>query len=185
MLTKTAPLGICDLCGNATPTPYTSKGKPRRYCSVDCRNTGNSREGNPERIRKQNKRIERGEWVNPASIRPPTSAEQADRARKGRLREIAEGRFRLPGQSPEAKAKNSEPHKHSGALAEAIERLKHGKMSDLTAEQADAYRAYSREMQKALRERMTEEQRETRRRQWRESKRREYQRQKATRDSNS
>lgn len=167
MTAKTAPLGICDLCGAVLPDPYTSKGKPRRYCSVDCRNTGNSREGNPERTRKLRESVARGEWVNPHAVRPPTSDEQADRARKGRLREVAAGTWRNPGLTPEAREINSRPHKHSGALAEALERLKHGKMGDLTPEQADAYRAYRQARQEEMSEAEKEEHRRKRREQYR------------------
>lgn len=171
MTGKTAPLGICDLCGDEIPDPYTSKGKPRRYCSVACKNTGNSREGNKSRIRKQNERIAKGLWQNPMTIRPPTSFEQSARARRGRLREVVAGTWRNPGLTPAARAKNSEPHKHSGALAEAIEALKHGKMTDLTPEQADAYRAYAREKNAKRWASMSEQEREARRRYQREWKR--------------
>lgn len=168
MTDKTAPLGICDLCGAKLDDPYTSKGKPRRYCSVDCRNTGNSREGNPERVRKLHESVARGEWVNPHQVRPPTPEEQAARARKGRLREVAEGTWRNPGLTPEAREINSRPHKYSGPLAEAMERLKKGRMKDLTPEQAAAYLAY----RQAIRDAMSEEEKEEHRRKRREQYRR-------------
>lgn len=83
-------MGICDLCSSQMPT-HTVKGKIRRYCSRECRNTANSRAGAASRTRKLHERIAAGSWVNPAMLRPPTSAEQAARARKGRLREVAAG----------------------------------------------------------------------------------------------
>jgi len=47
MKTKTAPLGICDLCGDSIPRHrwHTSKRTPRLFCGRDCRNTANSRAG--------------------------------------------------------------------------------------------------------------------------------------------
>lgn len=98
---KTAPLGICDLCGSPIDDPYTSKGKPRRYCSRDCRNTGNSRAGNPERIRKQRERIARGVPkgvpVNPATINPPDKAKIGASVRLVRQREVEEGALAQSG----------------------------------------------------------------------------------------
>lgn len=166
--TKTAPLGICDLCGGPIANPYTSKGKPRLYCSRDCRNTANSRAGSLERGRKVRERIASGEWVNPATINPPDPAKIGTGVRRVRLREVAEGRWRNPGLTPEARAKNSEPHIHSGALADAIEKLRRGKMADLTPEEAEAYRAHARERRRQLWQSKTEEEREEMRRKWRE-----------------
>lgn len=171
MSEKTGEFGICDLCGSEIADPYTSKGTPRRYCSRDCRNTGNSREGNEERTRKLRESVARGEWVNPNAIRPPTFAEQSARARKGRLREVEAGTWRNPGLTPQARAKNSQPHKHSGVLAEAIEKLRHGKMADLTPQQADAYRAYKRQLAAQRRAQISDEARENRRQYDRQRKR--------------
>lgn len=167
---KQAPLGICDLCGDPIPRDrwYTSKGKPRLYCGRECRNTANSRAGNEERTRKVRQRIERGEWQNPAHLRPPTSAEQAHRARLGRLREVERGEWRNPALSDEARRKLSRPRKHTGALARAIERLSAGaRVSDLTAVEADAHRAYRRELQRQQWQNMSEAEKEQRRSQWR------------------
>lgn len=174
MSDKTAPLGICDHCGGPIADPFTSKRKPRRYCSVDCKNTANSRAGNEERTRKLRERIERGAWVNPRAINPPNPANIGAGVRRLRLAEVEAGSWRNPGLSDAARAKNSEAHKHSGPLAEAIERLKHGKMADLSPEQADAYRAYTRENQRRLRANMTSAQKEVRRQQWRDFARRKY-----------
>jgi hypothetical protein len=66
---KIAPIGICDLCGEAFPVgvaPYTSKGRPRRYCSRRCQNTANSRAGAAIRSDKMRERVQSGEWQNPA-----------------------------------------------------------------------------------------------------------------------
>lgn len=185
MAEKIQPLGICDLCLGPIKDPYTSKGKPRRYCSRECMNTANSRAGALERSRKAKERIAKGLWVNPHTIRPPTSEEQASRARKGYQRRVTEGRWHNPGQTPEARAINSLPHKHSGALAEAMEKLKHGKMADLTPEQADAYRAYAREKTKALHDSWSDEERAKRREKWSEYARQAYWRQKGKGQNNA
>lgn len=70
-----------------------------------------------------------------------------------------------------ARAKLSRPRKHSGALAEAIERLPQPGvgMADLTPEQADAYRAHSRAQQRERRAAWTDEERAEMRRRWREA----------------
>jgi hypothetical protein len=150
-LDKIQPLGVCDRCLAVIPKErwYTSKGKPRRYCSVDCRNAGNSHEGEAIRYRKLVERIERGEWENPAKLKPPTPEEQAERARKGRLREVDEGRWRNPAYGEDAREKLSRPRKHSGALASAIEKLGRGlSVADLTEEEREAHRAWRRELQR-------------------------------------
>ena len=148
MADKVKPLGICDLCDAAIPANrwYTSKGKPRLYCSIDCRNAGNSRAGEPIRYSKMMVSIERGEWRNPVTIRPPTSEEQSARARAGRLKEVQAGVWRNPALSQEARDKLSRPRKHSGALAAAIDKLDRGlSMAELLPDEAEAYRAYRRE----------------------------------------
>lgn len=174
MTAKQQPTGICDHClGMIQPGQwYTSKGSPRLYCSIDCRNTANSRAGNPVRVAKMVERVREGTWRNPAKLRPPTGAEQAERARKGRKREIAEGRWRNPGLTPEAREINSRPHKYSGALASAIEKLGAGmRVSDLTPEEQEAHRAYRREQQRALSKTWDDSKREILRAKWREQKR--------------
>lgn len=108
---KNAPIGICDHClGPIHPDEhYTSKGHPRRYCCRDCRNTANSRNSTAIRAEKARERVEAGQWVNPRELMTPEqiSAIQSAASRTGRLREIAEGRWRNPGLSPESRAKNS------------------------------------------------------------------------------
>ncbi len=145
MRNKQQPIGICDLC--LTPIPherwYTSKGAPRRYCpDTDCRNTANSRAGAPIRAEKQREHVRRGEWKNPAKLNPPSREEQSKRSRLGRLREVARGIWRNPALTPAAREKLSRPRKHSGALHRAMEKLRSGKMADLTDEERAAWRAY-------------------------------------------
>jgi hypothetical protein len=89
-----------------------------------------------------------GTWINPVSITPPTPEEQGRRARIGRLKEVSAGTWRNPGLSPEAREINALPHKHSGALASAIHKLRHGKMSDLTEDEHTAWLEYRRELKK-------------------------------------
>lgn len=145
MREKQQPVGICDHCLKPMPRErwYTRRG-PRLYCDIDCRNTANSRNGNPVRIQKLQKRIERGEWINPRSV---LSAEENSRlnshaSRLGRLREVVRGVWRNPALSPAARAKLSRPRKHSGALHRAIKKLRTGKMSDLSDEERVAWHEY-------------------------------------------
>jgi len=172
MSAKIRPLGICDHCGGAIRTGYwyTSKGQPRRYCSLDCRNTANSRAGASIRSQKQLEHVQKGEWQNPHLLNPPTGAEQARRARLGRRREVLAGCWRNPGLTPEAREINSRPRKHSGALASAIEKLKAAKcVADLTPEEQEAHRVYRKQLQKSRWTSMTEAEREQRREQYRQS----------------
>lgn len=154
MADKIQPIGVCDHClGPIDPRQwYTSKRKPRLYCSITCKNTAISRAYaapvNRERMLAQ---IRDGSWVNP-QVAPPSPAEQSRRARLGRLREVAAGTWRNPGLTPEARAVNTLPHKHTGDLASAIEKLKAGAhVSDLTPAEADAHRAYRRALVAARR----------------------------------
>lgn len=169
MTEKKRPLGICDLCEGLIHQKewYTSKGNPRLYCSRDCMNAANSRKGAPIRSAKQIEHIKNGEWRNPAKIRPPTSEEQSARSRKGRLREVAEGRWRNPALTPEAREKLSKPRKHTGALASAIEKLHIMHMSELTEEEQEAFRSYSRSLWRQGSD--SETVREKRRARWREN----------------
>lgn len=172
MPTKSAPLGVCDLCGGPIPPhlgPYTKHGQPRRYCSRDCRNTANSRAGNPARVAKLRRAVERGEWQNPATIHPPDPEEQARRARLGRLREVEAGTWRNPALDDAAREKLSRPRKHSGPLHQAIEKMGRGlKMGQLTPDEQIAYRAYNRERRARWMESKTAEERQEMRRKWRE-----------------
>lgn len=189
MPTKTAPLGICDQCGKQMPRDdwYTSKGQPRRYCDRQCRNTGNSRAGADIRSDKALDRVARGVWVNPADINPPTPEEQSRRSRLGRQREVADGTWRNPALTDEARQKLSRPRKHDGDLHAALEKLRTGSMADLTDAEAAAHREYQRslrdarkdEINQAARERyqkqqaaLTDEEREQQRQKWRNANQR-------------
>ncbi len=60
---KVAPIGTCDYCGKGIPVGewWTSKGRPRLHCSLECRQAANSRkmENRSEWMRE---RIESGDW---------------------------------------------------------------------------------------------------------------------------
>lgn len=154
---KVQPLGICDYCGGPINQDwYTSHGKPRRYCSVDCRNAGNSRAGAPIRSTKAKQRIAEGRWVNPRTQMTPeqTHAAASRTARTIRLREVREGRWRNPALSPEARAKLSRPRKLTGVLHQALERIRTGAhIADLSPQQRAAYRLYKHEAWARWRER--------------------------------
>lgn len=111
MSSKIAPLGVCDHCGNPIPRDewYTSKGQPRRFCSLECKQTANSRAGNPERVRKLNQRIKSGTWRNPRSVMTPDQIHevQSRASRKARLKEIEEGRWINPALSESARKVNA------------------------------------------------------------------------------
>lgn len=150
---KVQPTGICDYCLGPIPQGEWYKvhppHDPRLYCSIDCRNAANSRAGSAGRKEKARNRVAVGDWVNPATINPPQKENVAAGVRRARLREVAEGRWRNPGLTPEAREINSQPHKHSGALASAIEKLKSGlHIADLTEEEKEAHRAYRRSLRK-------------------------------------
>ncbi len=154
MAEKRLPIGICDHCEGKIPVQnwYTAHGQPRRYCSIDCRNTANSRAGNAVRTAKLRQAVAEGRWQNPHQLHPPTGAEQAARARKGRLREVAEGRWRNPALAPAARLKLSRPRKHNDdpLLHRALERLKQGtRMADLSAAERERYLAYRRQLRQA------------------------------------
>lgn len=168
---KQQPLGICDLCLGPIPEEdwYTRRG-PRLYCSVDCKNTANSRAGSPIRTRKIHERMEAGRWQNPRELHPPDPERiglGVSRTWKARVRA---GTWRNPALSPAARAKLSRPRRHAGALASAIERLCAGaRVSDLAPEEQAAHRTYRRAQVAALRARQTPEQIERRREQYRRS----------------
>jgi len=128
---------------------------------VECRNTANSRAGAPIRSGKLLERIARGEWQNPVELRPPTSDEQAYRARKGRRREVAEGRWRNPALSDGARAKLSRPRKHKGLLHAVIEKLRRGmSVADLFPNEQATHRAYRKQLRDARREELNRQARE-------------------------
>jgi len=187
---KQQALGICDNCLSEIPRDewYTSKGKPRLYCGIDCRNTGNSRAGAPIRSKKAKQRVARGEWQNPAKLNPPTPEEQARRSRLGRKREVSAGTWRNPALSDEAKEKLSRPRKHDPALHAVLEKLKQEqRLADLTPEEKELHRIYRRDLRQARRKEvnawyrnwyrqqqasLSDEEREAQRARWREQNRR-------------
>lgn len=151
MAEKRLPLGVCDHCEGEIPAQdwYTSHGQPRRYCSIDCRNTANSRAGSPARAAKLRQAVAEGRWQNPHHLHPPTGEEQAARARRGRLREVAEGRWRNPALAPAARVKLSRPRKYGDdpLLHRALEQLRQGvRRAELGAAERARYQAYRREL---------------------------------------
>jgi hypothetical protein len=130
-----------------------------------------------------------GEWQNPHQLNPPTSQEQAERARKGRKREVREGTWRNPALTAEAREKLSRPRQHQDnpILHSAIERLKQGEqVTSLTEDEQEAYREYRRKLYEENKEakrawyrdyyrkrqlEMTDEEREAQRAKWREANR--------------
>jgi len=157
---KLAPLGICDLCWQPIPPslgPFTSKGRPRRYCSIACRVTANSRLGAPLRSLKAAQRAAAGLWRNPLGETPEEVAaalrernRSADHRRKvaaARRREVEEGTWRNPALSETAREKLSRPRVHADDLVlhAAIEKLGRGlSVADLTPEEREAHRRYRR-----------------------------------------
>lgn len=171
MSEKKLPLGICDHCGEPFPrgVSLTTKRGPRRYCSIDCRNTANSRNGNPVRTAKLRQAVAAGRWQNPHHLHPPTPEEQSRRSRLVRLREVAEGRWRNPALAPDARAKLSRPRRHGDnpLLHAAMEKLRHGSMQELTPAERDAFHAYQKVLRDAQRTRRTPEQLARLRARWR------------------
>lgn len=156
---KRLPVGVCDHCGQPFPPGvswYTRRG-PRLYCSLDCRNTANSRAGAPLRSAIQRERVASGEWQSPHSYMSPEeiSAAQAKAARRGRLREVADGHWRNPALSAEARRKLSRPRRHGDnpALHGAIEKLSRGeRVADLRPEEAAAHREWRASLRAARRD---------------------------------
>ena len=149
---KTAPIGICDHCGGPIPPDewYHRRG-PRRYCCIDCRNAANSQNSKAIRSAKTIERIEAGTWFNPRSRMTPEAihAAQSNASRKGRLREVAEGRWRNPALDDAAREKLSRPRKYADnpVLHRALERLRTGvRVAGLTDEERAAHRAYRAEL---------------------------------------
>ena len=156
MVDKQKPIGVCDHCEGPIPRGewYTSKGTPRLHCSFECKQTANSRKGNPTRVSKLVKRVAAGLWKNPRDGLDSETIKQlqSTASRKGRLREVAEGRWRNPALTDEARKKLSRPRKHSDVLHSAIEKLRTMKMDELTIEERDAYHAYRSELRNARRD---------------------------------
>ena len=117
MKPKIQPVGICDHCLEPIPEDlwYTRRG-PRLFCSIDCKNTANSRAGSEIRAAKARQRVKEGRWQNPAALNPPDPQEIGKGTRRIRLKEVAEGRWRNPALSDDARAKLSQPRKHEGTL---------------------------------------------------------------------
>lgn len=190
MAEKIRPLGICDHCGGPIPADqwYTSKRRPRLHCSFECKQAANSQSGAPVRAEKARQRVARGEWQNPAKIRPPDPANIGRGVSRTWKRRVAAGTWRNPALTDEARAKLSRPRKHDGVLHAAIEKLGRGlKSADLTDEERAAFNARQRELAAARRDEirayqreryhrrqaeMTDEERETQRARWREANKR-------------
>lgn len=190
MQEKHAPIGICDLCGSQMPRDrwYHRRG-PRLYCSIDCRNTANSRAGAPVRGQRQRERVASGEWENPAHLNPPDPANIGAGVSAHRRQEVAGGTWRNPALDQAAREKLSRPRRHGDnpALHGAIERLRTESVTDLTPEEADAWRAHQRELRQArvdearayqreyyrrCQEALTQDEREAQRERWRQANRR-------------
>lgn len=149
---KRAPVGVCDLCGAAIPRRawYTRRGTPRLYCSRECRNTANSRDGAAIRSAKAKARVARGEWVNPLEFESPEL--RREHARRAGLASGHRPDWVNPALSDEARAKLSRPRVHGDnpVLHRALEKRTQGaSMADLSEEEAEAYRAYSRALRAA------------------------------------
>jgi hypothetical protein len=171
MAEKQQPVGICDLCRDPIPEDlwYTRRG-PRLYCSIDCRNTANSRTGATIRSAQGKQRVKEGRWQNPIKLNPPAPEKQSETARKLRLKEVAEGRWRNPALTDEARAKLSQPRKHAGELHRAMEHMKQGmKLKELAPEERAAYNEYQRSLRAQRKAAMTEEAKEQQRARWRQS----------------
>lgn len=166
---KQQPVGTCDLCLGPIPEDmWHTRFGPRLYCSIECRNTGNSRIGNPIRVEKLKQSIADGRWPNPAKINPPDPRNIGEGVSKHRREEVAKGRWRNPALTDEARAKLSKPRRHEGILHRAIERLKQGeKLADLTPEERAAYREYRRNLYAQRKAAMTPEEIEQQRARWR------------------
>lgn len=150
---KIKSVGVCDLCGGAIPRGewYTSKGAPRLHCSIECRQTANSRAGNPKRIAKLRQAIARGEWQNPRALMTPEeiSKAQSHASKTARTREVKEGRWRNPALGAKARKKLSRPRKHHGRLHRALEMLREGvKARDLPEDLRRSHNRYRRRLAK-------------------------------------
>ena len=149
-------LGRCHLSVSSNGSNWVKR--PRRYCSVECRNAGNSRAGAHIRAEKMQARVVAGEWRHPHEYMTPEqiSETQSKVARRGRLREVAEGRWRNPALSPAAREKLSRPRKHGDnpALHRALEKFRQGAgaAAALTDEEREAHRQYRAQLRAVRRE---------------------------------
>jgi ribosome-binding protein aMBF1 (putative translation factor) len=166
----------CELCGGDVDAHglgyYTTKGKPRRFCSDWCRATRNSRVGAPIRAHKARQRVKAGTWQNPAEYHTPESLRAAAlaggevRARQHRAA-LEAGTWQNPADAPGARAKLSRPRVHGNnpALHRAIEKLDQGyKVADLEPEEAEAHQTHRRALRTADPERFQRYSREAYRR---------------------
>jgi hypothetical protein len=149
---KRRPLGICDLCGDPIPEPYTARGLGRLYCSTECRNAANSRAGSPVRRQKAIARFAQGLQVPPMCLEDP--ATRGDHARKAARvhgeamrKQVEAGTWRNPALDPGARDKLSRPRLHGDnpTLHAAIEKRKRGGMASLTPAEHAAYMQHERE----------------------------------------
>jgi len=194
MSEKQFPLGICDLCHGEIPRDewFTSKGRPRLHCSLDCRNTANSRVGAPIRSEKARWRVRVGLWINPRKMlsRERIHEVQSRASRTARLREVKEQRWRNPALDPAAREKLSRPRRHADnpLLHRAFELMRQGiKARDLPPDVRAAHNAYQRQRAAARGDelrakrrawykrhqaKLTPEEREAQRAKWRAANRR-------------
>jgi len=155
-VTKREPPGICDHCkGRIQGDIYTTNGTWRLYCCRECLNTANSRAGAPIRAEKGRLRVQQGIWNNPGAAQTPEqrreNAIKGGQAAGALFREqVQSGTWRNPALSESARAKLSRPRVNTEPiLHSAVEKLTRGlKMADLTPEEADRYRQYSRNLVK-------------------------------------
>lgn len=97
---------------------------------------------------------------------PTTPEEQARRARLGRRREVATDAWRNPALTADARRKLSAPRKHSGPLADAIDKLGQGLgVADLTPAEQAAFRAHQAALRAQRKDEINAQARERYRRQ--------------------
>lgn len=155
----------CELCGGDLDAHglgyWTAKGRPRRFCSLLCRQTGNSRAGAPIRAELARQRVRAGTWQNPADYHTAetlqAAAEAGGAARAAQhLAALDAGTWQNPADAPGARDKLSRPRTTADNphLHRAIERLGQGAaVGDLEPAEAEALRAWQRERARALRRR--------------------------------
>ena len=99
----------CELCGEDVDAHgmgyYTTKGKPRRFCSDWCKATRNNRVGAPIRSPKARRRVKAGTWQNPAEHHTPESLRAASLAGAAVRREqhraaLEAGNWQNPADAP-------------------------------------------------------------------------------------
>lgn len=105
-----------------------------------------------------------GRWTNPAEIRKPSFEALSQAASIVRKQEVAEGRWRNPALLAKAREKLSLPRLHDGALHQSMEKLRHGKMTDLSEDERSAYLHYRQKLREARRDELNQQARERYRR---------------------